>query len=202
MFKLKSASAMAFATVLLASAPASAATIFFDDFTQEQYGLNQALDNWTVTRGTIDVVGEPANFPGLCLNGPSPDKCVDLDGSTGAAGRIVSTGIFLDPGTYEFSFWLKGNSRGGPADTVRMIVETNVTGGESFVLNSGDPWQQYTRSFTLAAGQTVNLVFDHAGGDNVGILLDNVRLSSVPEPATVSLLGLAVAGAFLRRRRS
>ena len=202
MFKFTALSALLFATSILASAPATAAPLFFDDFTQEAYGTNTALDNWTISDGTIDVVGDPGFFAGLCTGGPSPDKCVDLDGSSFDAGRITSTGIALEPGTYEFSFWLKGNSRGGSADTVRMIVETGVTAGESFTLDPVDAWQQYTRLFTLQSAQTVNLVFDHSGGDNIGILLDNVSLSTVPEPATLCLFGLALAGACARRRRS
>ena len=199
----KALSVFAFAAVTaLGSTQASAAPIFFDDFTQEAYGLNQALDNWTIADGSIDVVGEPANFPGLCALGPSPDKCVDLDGSTGNAGRIESNGILLGPGTYDFSFWLKGNSRGGAPDTVRMTVETGVLAGESFILNSNDPWTQYTRSFTLGGAQTVNLVFDHAGNDNIGILLDNISITQAPEPGLISLLGIGMAGAFMRRRRA
>lgn len=186
----------------LAAAPssASAAPLFFDDFTQEAYGLNTSLDNWTVTDGTIDVVGDPGFFPGLCTDGPSPDKCVDLDGSSGNAGKITSTGILLGPGNYAFSYWLKGNSRQGADDTVRVIVETGVTPGTSHILASADPWQQFTQFFTLLAPQTVNLVFDHSGNDNIGILLDNVSLTQVPEPATLSLLGLGLAAAGLRRR--
>lgn len=179
---------------------ATAAPLFFDDFTQEGYGLNTSLDNWTIADGFVDVVGDPLFFEGLCTDGPSPDKCVDLDGSQGNAGRIESIGILLGPGTYAFSYWLKGNSRILNEDTVRVIVETGVTGGVSHTLAGDAPWQQFTQFFTLAAPQTVNLVFDHSGGDNVGILLDNVSLTQVPEPATLSLVGLGLVAAGLRRR--
>lgn len=190
------------AAVSLLGVPATAAPLFFDDFSQEQKATNTQLDNWTIARGTVDVVGDPDFFAGLCTGGPSPSHCVDLDGSTSSAARIESTGIALGPGSYQFSFWLRGNARNSSTDTVRMIVETGVTPGESFVLGGNAPWTEYIRFFSLQAPQVVNLVFDHAGGDNIGILLDNVRLEQVPEPALLALLGFGLAGACARRRRS
>lgn len=66
--------------VLLANA--QAAVIFSDDFEADTFGLNTGLINWTVTDGTIDVVG-PSAF-GINCGGST--KCVDLDGSSGSAG--------------------------------------------------------------------------------------------------------------------
>ncbi|MBL8141296.1 MAG: PEP-CTERM sorting domain-containing protein [Acidobacteria bacterium] len=192
--------ASAVALALLGGASASAAPVFFDNFSQEALQLDAALDNWTVSDGTVDVVGT-GFFAELCNGGPSADRCVDLDGSTFNAGRITSNGISLGTGTYEFSFWARGNNRNAGPDTVRLGVETNVMPFTSLTLASTDGWQQFLYTFTLTAPEVISLVFDHAGNDNMGILLDNVAITQVPEPASLSLALLALGSAFAARRR-
>lgn len=46
-----------------------------------------------------------------------------------------------------------------------------------------------------------SIVFDQAGGDNVGLILDSVTLTEAPEPGSVLLMGLGLAGIGLLRRR-
>ena len=47
-----------------------------------------------------------------------------------------------------------------------------------------------------------NLSFDHAGADNMGLMLDNVSVTAVPEPETYALMlaGLGLIGFSVRRR--
>ena len=58
----------------------------------------------------------------------------------------------------------------------------------------------------LAPTSAARIVFDHAGADNVGLLLDDVVLtgvSAIPEPQTYALLlaGLGLMGFAAFRRR-
>jgi hypothetical protein len=177
---------------------AQAGVIFFDDFSAEAVGPNTTLDNWTVVEGTIDVVG-PGFFPGLCAGSPSPSRCVDLDGS--GAGDGVSAGTIeraftLTPGNYLLSFYLSGSQRG---DTNTVEVRFESFFDVFFTLDTGDPWAQFSLPFSVSSTTTASLVFNHSGGDNVGLLLDDVRLS-VPEPASLILLGLSLSGLVCSRR--
>ncbi len=66
-------------------------------------------------------------------------------------------------------------------------------------LAANDPWQTIVRNITLTSQTTSSLIFKHDGGDNIGILLDNVSL--VPEPGTLALLGLGIFGLIGARKK-
>ena len=75
----------------------------------------------------------------------------------------------------------------------------NIT-GDSLDLSAGN--------FSLDSDKTVNIVFEGVGGDNIGMLLDNGKLKSLPEnapPATMLLLGssmISLAGFRREFRKS
>src|SRR5687768_17340091 len=82
------------------------AVIFFDDFSADPVGTNATLTNWTVLEGTIDVVGT-GFFPELCASGPSPSRCVDLDGSgpsDGVSAGTIEHAFTLAAGDYLLSY--------------------------------------------------------------------------------------------------
>jgi hypothetical protein len=55
--------------------------------------------------------------------------------------------------------------------------------------------------FNVASAQSASIVFNAPGGDNFGLLLDNVRLTLVPAPASAAMLGAFAAFASRRRAR-
>ena len=196
--------AVALAVVALAAAasPASATVIFSDDFDANPLGLNLTPVGWSAVDGFVDIVGAGGPFASLCAGGPSPSRCIDLDGSMGDAANLQTSVAVPTAGSYLLSFWLQPNDRGGLADTVTVSFGSY---SEVFTLaslgNNADSWSLYQRVVNIGSGPQT-LSFDHAGGDNIGILLDNVQVeTAVPEPGTLFLLGSGITALTVRRRR-
>src|ERR1035437_3141838 len=122
-----SALALALLLTVSFSGKVAASTIFTDNFNNENSGnylLNDySLVNWTVTAGSVDLIGQGSPWDFFKTNG----LYLDMDGSTNAAGTIKSTQINFLPGTYNLTFDLAGNQRGdlgvlGAPDTMKLNV--------------------------------------------------------------------------------
>ncbi len=197
---------------------ASANTIFFDDFNTDNGGhgaLNfNGFKNWTISDGTVDLIGEGTSWNYVPKAGYG--LYVDLDGSTQNAGVMTSKQSFsFEPGfVYTLSFDLAGNNLPGnstayPAnDSARVTVflETGntVLMSQDITKFRTDSFQTYSLSYSVANALSapVKLRFEGLAangvlGDNVGLLLDNVKLF-VPEGGSSLVLAglgfLAVVG--------
>lgn len=172
---------------LLSAAVAAHAdlTSLNDNFESESgSGLNYAsFNNWTVTDGSVDLLDFSL---GQGLN-------VDLDGSSNKSGLFSTTEAFA-PGTYLLSFDLAGSQRG---DDNTVLVNFGSY-SNSILKHSADGFQTETAIVTLTS--SAHLSFENPGDDNVGALLDNVKVQAVPEPTSMAALGLG-ALALLKRRR-
>lgn len=186
------------AAAIFGTSAAQAAPLFSDDFDTDTLGLNAIAFNggWSVSGGTVDIIGAPGPFDLLPGNG----HYIDLDGSTGKAGIFanyldVSNGV-----TYTLSFDLAGNQRGAGTDTV---VVNFGSGSQTFTRAATDGFQTYMLSYTATGTGKVGFSFIDQGADNQGALLDRVSVTAVPEPETYGMLlgGLALLGVVARRRR-
>jgi hypothetical protein len=147
-----------------------------------------------VSGGTVDLVGVGGAFDLVPGNG----GYVDLDGSTGQAGQF-SANVSLLGGVYTLSSDLAG-SHCGSNETV------NVTFGsmaQSFSLASADPFSSHSLSFLPVTAGSYSFGYQNLGGDNIGILLDNVAVTAVPEPEAYAMVlaGLGLVGWMAGRRK-
>ncbi len=211
---LKSLAIAASLAGALIASPAQAGIIFSDNFDADNASsaLNfNSLINWTVGDGTIDYI-RSGGFGISCVGGTG--GCLDLDGSTGNAGRITTRQVFdFDDGVqYVFELALSGNQRGGASDSVNFGLISEDTGFVSFLtagpLAPNAPFATFGGSLM---GQDFSgnwrFFIEGVGGDNVGAILDDVvlrdnRATNVPEPATLLLTAMGLLAAAGVRRRA
>jgi len=183
-----------------------AALLFSDNFNSTTtQALNQtAFTNWTVTSGSVDVIGDGGSFAFLP---PGNGNYVDLDGSTGQPGQLTTIMTF-NPGTYLVTFDLAGSQGGaGKVDPVSKTTEIAFSIGgatQTLLLDPSAPLTTYSYTFTTTGPGHLSFTDLSGGNNNVGNLLDNVSVSSVPEPSTwaMMILGFFGVGFVAYRRKS
>lgn len=200
--------AAVFATGLSPGAATGATvTVLFDNFNAYAQGtprVNPGLAPWTITAGSIDVIGAPA-YASWC--GVGQGNCLDMNGSSKTSGRIerVVSGLTVGQ-TYELTFDF-GNNRNSQKANVAEVLGFGF-GATSYALNIfAQSGMAASQVYSFVATSTAQALFFRDAGttptDNGGPLLDNVRLSTIPLPAGLALLLGALGGlAALRRRKA
>ncbi|BAM04083.1 hypothetical protein [Phycisphaera mikurensis] len=165
-------------SALVAALPAAAATVVFeDDFDDENAPSHRFVRNYTgfanfeVTRGGVDLIGN-----GRLDHLPGNGLYVELDGKKGTGGGTLRFNADLDglAGPLEVSFDLAGSQRQSGGVVVSLQGERT-----RYNFNRDDDF----RTFTLRteSAEDFELLFIQGGSDGIGILLDNVVITSLAE---------------------
>ena len=183
---------------------AQAAPIYTDNFNSDTPGLGTtpgtlAPSGWSISNGgSVDIVANGTY--GITCRGMT-GNCIDLDGTTNKSGDLVSPGLSLTGGdTYTVEFLLSGNQRIKQTDVVTVDFGSSSA---SFSVKENFGFVLDSVTFTAPTTGIYNASFLDNSSNNVGAILDNVRvLEVVPLPAAAWLLlsGLAGMGLMGRRR--
>lgn len=169
-----------------------------------------ALTGWTIGavvpgpgNSSIDVVDR-----GYFVPPAGGNYIVDLVGTPGAAS--ISQNLLLAPGQYKLDFDYAGNFQSGDpfkaayvqtGNTFSVLVAFGTVGA---LQPGGTPdWRHASYIFDAIVPPPTTLAFTNiAGGQFSGVLLDNVRVSAVPEPESYAMMiaGLLMIGRIAHRR--
>lgn len=168
---------------------ASAAVLFSDNFDSENGGtgvLNyDGFAQWSVSDGTVDLIGN-GFFDFLPGNG----LYIDMDGSTSNAGKITSDPITVGSNSAcSLEYELAGNHRNSASEEVVVQMNNGDILDVTQSLSQNDPFTLFSHDFVIDSTTDVKISFEGTGSDNIGMLLDDVKLSCTTDKV--------VGGSFL-----
>jgi hypothetical protein len=140
--------------------------------------------------------GGPSNL-GFSLENSSGVALFDLHIQGGGSGYLLSDGTqSLTQTTIPYNY----NS----PDIFSFVLNNAATGAYTFTVSGpGDSIgpQTFTGTIsTLSGGISQVAVYNNNGGGGSDLHFDNLSISNVPEPASMTLAGIAASGMLARRR--
>ncbi len=171
---------------------------------QEFSAPSTAIEGWTVTAGSIDLVTS-GSILGTAHSGL---QMIDINGSQ--AGALEQSFSTVPGRHYRLDVYYSNNPNSASAEPsysarvavigVNQLVRATVTHAEAteFRMN----WLLFTREF-MADSTSTKLVLSSVQGGYNGVYFDSVSVvpTSIPEPASVALIATAATCAAFASRR-
>jgi len=196
------------AVILLSASFANANLIENGDFEDDvglsgtQWSIYNSINGWTTLSGSgIEVQHN------TIVAAQSGDQYIELDSNNNSSMYQQLDGLLIGE-SYDLSFWYHARTNNGGNDngidvywgeSAPGALELSIA--DQFFSDYANGWKEFTLSL-IASSSTMFLTFSAAGLNNsLGGFIDNVSLTTVPEPGTLVLLGLGVFGLVLGRRR-
>ena len=170
------------------------------------------ITGWTVTGPQVAIVSG-AFVQGGSFPAADGDQWLDLTGLNSNTEEGVTQSVATIAGnTYQLSYAIGNTTFGvfGTTSTVNVLINSAQTFSDTNSTLSPDTqnWQTFTHTF-VASGASTSLTFlngdpstdNNNGLDNVVLLdLGVIGTPTVPEPASIMLFILGVAGLALTRK--
>ncbi len=206
-------------TLVSAMGWAQAAVLLQEDFDDVSAlpGQGWIFDNQSEPPGSAPgwVQGNPAVFE---AHMGAPDAYIASDFFNAAPGGTLDNRLFTPVFSLEngavATFWLRGDDFPGFSDIVVYGYTDGAADPGAFIKSMTvtapqDGWTQFTLTIDPMAGMSARLGFVHTGPEQSSnyVGLDTLRIDTlreptrVPEPATLLVFGLGLAGLATARRR-
>lgn len=188
---------------------------------------NNYLPSWGLNLTTsFNCLVISANITDTCSPGPAPTVAQNPGTPSGggnfvslSSASLISQTIVLTGGQlYQLSFLTAGTDPGGtgPGSSATVAWIVNIDGTtvvaavddtQTFAPSGFAAWQSNSKTFSVSSSGSHTLTFtastNQTGGKSPIALVAGISISAVatPEPATLSMFGVGLAGLAAARRR-
>lgn len=189
--------------------PAAAQTTLVNSWENSAEGWGPLETNWTSGgfSTTMGVTDGAYSWMLTAAAGPDYGAAIGGTASTTLTSQLanaasVSVDVLADSSFSYLQFDLTLNQQGGlgyaSVDSYNY-TQSPVLGTESTLTFTIPAAMRATLAANPTLGTSLN--YQIGGGAGGTLYLDNLRITEVPEPATMALLGLGMAGLLAFRRR-